>query len=198
MIDWISQTRWRGGMSSGVATPRHPQACAHIKFTCAQVKIIWKAKVKDQAWSRVSCGREASIQVRLNEWNNLTIDFRVGVCARFPSRCVLRTQWVCPCCAHVTCLSGYATGMRDSMHSIPSLNIPDLVHCSETDFAWVLWYRLLLQFRLSASSNHQYALSDRQQIPLLPYMVTLGSGDCDKHLYEFQRCYHSNSYIWTK
>ena len=55
-------------MSSGVATPRHPQACAHINFTGAQVKVMWKAKVKDQAWSQVSCGREARIQVRLNEW----------------------------------------------------------------------------------------------------------------------------------
>ena len=29
---------------------------------------MWKAKVKDQAWSQVSCEREVSIQVRLNEW----------------------------------------------------------------------------------------------------------------------------------
>ena len=58
-------------MSSGIDTPRHPRACAHIKFTGAQVKVMWKAKVKDQAWSQDSCGREfheASIQVRLNEW----------------------------------------------------------------------------------------------------------------------------------
>ena len=33
-----------------------------------------------------------------------------------------------------------------------------------------------------------------QQIPLLPYMVAVESGDCDKHLYEFQLCCHSNSY----
>ena len=55
-------------MSSGVATPGHPQATAHINFTGAQVKVMWKAKVKDQAWSQVSCGCEASIQERLNEW----------------------------------------------------------------------------------------------------------------------------------
>ena len=35
---------------------------------------------------------------------------------------------------------------------------------------------------------------NRQQIPQLPYMVTLGSGGCDKHLYDFQLCCHSNSY----
>ena len=28
-----------------------------------------------------------------------------GACPKFPSRCVLRTHWVCPCCAHVTCSS---------------------------------------------------------------------------------------------
>ena len=33
---------------SGIATPRHTRACAHIKFTGARVKIMWKAKVKDQ------------------------------------------------------------------------------------------------------------------------------------------------------
>ena len=55
-------------MSSGVATPRHPQACAHVKLTGAQMKVMWKAKVKDQAWSQVSRECEASIQVRLNEW----------------------------------------------------------------------------------------------------------------------------------
>ena len=26
-------------------------------------------------------------------------------CPRSPRRCVLRTHWVCPCCAHVTCSS---------------------------------------------------------------------------------------------
>ena len=55
-------------MSSSIATPRHPQACAHVKFTSAQVKVMWKAKVLDQAWLQVSFGLEASIQVRLNEW----------------------------------------------------------------------------------------------------------------------------------
>ena len=39
---------------------------------------------------------------------------------------------------------------------------------------------------------------NRQQIPLLPYIVVLESGGCDKHLYEIQVCYHSNSYNWTK
>ena len=34
-----------GVEDSGVATPR---ACAHAKFTGAQVKKMWKAKVKDQ------------------------------------------------------------------------------------------------------------------------------------------------------
>ena len=33
---------------SGVATPRHTRACAHIKFAGARVKIMWKARVKDQ------------------------------------------------------------------------------------------------------------------------------------------------------
>ena len=28
----------------------------------------------------------------------------------------------------------------------------------------------------------------------VPYRVTLGSGGCDKHLYDFQLCCHSNSY----
>ena len=35
-------------MGSGVATPGHIRACAHVKFTGAQVKVMWKAKVKDQ------------------------------------------------------------------------------------------------------------------------------------------------------
>ena len=35
-------------MGSGVATPGHTRACAHVKFTGAQVKVMWKAKVKDQ------------------------------------------------------------------------------------------------------------------------------------------------------
>ena len=34
--------------TSGVATPGHPRACAHVKFAGARVKIMWKAKVKDQ------------------------------------------------------------------------------------------------------------------------------------------------------
>ena len=38
----------RGGMSSGIATPGHTRASAHIKFAGARVKIVWKAKVKDQ------------------------------------------------------------------------------------------------------------------------------------------------------
>ena len=33
------------------------------------------------------------------------------------------------------------------------LNIPDLIHFSGTDFMWVLWYRLLPQSWLCASSN---------------------------------------------
>ena len=112
MINWISQTWWWGGISSGVATPRHPQACAHVKFTGAQVKVMWKAKVKDQAWSQVSCGREASIQERLNEWYlwPKTASQVISEWERAPpSRCVLHTHWVYPCCAHVTCSSGYAT-----------------------------------------------------------------------------------------
>ena len=35
-------------MGSGVATPGHTRACAHVKFTGAQVKVMLKAKVKDQ------------------------------------------------------------------------------------------------------------------------------------------------------
>ena len=35
-------------ISSGVATPGHTRACAHIKFAGARVKIMYKAKVKDQ------------------------------------------------------------------------------------------------------------------------------------------------------
>ena len=35
-------------ISSGVATPRHTRACAHVKFTGARVKVMWKAKVIDQ------------------------------------------------------------------------------------------------------------------------------------------------------
>ena len=37
----------------------------------AWVKIMWKAKVKDQELAcvmQVSCGREVSVQVRVNEW----------------------------------------------------------------------------------------------------------------------------------
>ena len=34
--------------ASGVATPKNTRACAHIKFTSVRVKIMWKAKVKDQ------------------------------------------------------------------------------------------------------------------------------------------------------
>ena len=47
--------------------------------------------------------------------NSLTGDFRVGACPRFPSRYVLRTQSMCPCCAHVTCSSGYIHAM--AMHT---------------------------------------------------------------------------------
>ena len=35
-------------MDIGIATPGHTQASATIKFTGAWVKIMWKAKVKDQ------------------------------------------------------------------------------------------------------------------------------------------------------
>ena len=35
-------------LCSGVATPGDTRACAHVKFTGAQVKIMWKAKDKDQ------------------------------------------------------------------------------------------------------------------------------------------------------
>ena len=35
-------------MSSGIATPGHTRASAHVKITGAQVIITWKAKVKDQ------------------------------------------------------------------------------------------------------------------------------------------------------
>ena len=31
---------------SGIATPRHTRACAHVKFPGARVKIMWKANVK--------------------------------------------------------------------------------------------------------------------------------------------------------
>ena len=34
---------------SGIATPGHTRACAHVKFAGAQVKIMWKVKVKDQS-----------------------------------------------------------------------------------------------------------------------------------------------------
>ena len=36
------------GQFSGVATPGHTRACAHVKFAGARVKIMWKAKVKGQ------------------------------------------------------------------------------------------------------------------------------------------------------
>ena len=39
---------WWQQLFSGVATPGHTQACAGVKFTDAQVKIMWKAKVKDK------------------------------------------------------------------------------------------------------------------------------------------------------
>ena len=34
--------------TSGVATPGHTRACAHVKFACARVKIVYKAKVNNQ------------------------------------------------------------------------------------------------------------------------------------------------------
>ena len=53
-------------LSSGITTPRHTRACAHVKFAGAQVKILWKAKVKDQvlACASASFMWTASIQVR--------------------------------------------------------------------------------------------------------------------------------------
>ena len=38
----------RCSATSGVATPGHTWAHAHVKFTGAWVKIMWKAKVTDQ------------------------------------------------------------------------------------------------------------------------------------------------------
>ena len=35
-----------GELVSDVATPRHTRACAHVKFTGSQAKIMWKAKLK--------------------------------------------------------------------------------------------------------------------------------------------------------
>ena len=110
-------------MSSGVATPGHTRACAHVKFAGTQVKIMWKAKVKDQVLLQDSCGHKVNIQIRLNEWYlwpkmaSEAISeckfFKAGANPRFPSRRVLCMHWLCPCCAHVTCSSCYAMGMRD-------------------------------------------------------------------------------------
>ena len=36
------------GLTSGIAPPRHTQACAQVKFARAWVQIMRKAKVKDQ------------------------------------------------------------------------------------------------------------------------------------------------------
>ena len=66
------------------------------------------------------------------------------------------------------------------------LNIPDLIHFSGADFTQVFWYRLLLQFDLVLVQTD--TPPNMQQIPLLPYMVAVESGDYDKHLYEFQLC----------
>ena len=47
-------------LCSGIATP---WARAHVKFTSAQVKIMLKAKVKDQLLAcRIACGCKQSIQ----------------------------------------------------------------------------------------------------------------------------------------
>jgi len=46
-IVWPTSHRAAACISSGVATPGHTRACAHIKFTGARVKVMWKAKVKD-------------------------------------------------------------------------------------------------------------------------------------------------------
>ena len=38
----------------------------------------------------------------ISEWN---FSWREHALTKFPSRCMLHTDWVCPCCAHITCLS---------------------------------------------------------------------------------------------
>ena len=50
--------------TSGVATPRHTQACAHINF---RIKIMWKVRSKGSYWHvrLLKCGHEASVQIRL-------------------------------------------------------------------------------------------------------------------------------------
>ena len=104
---------------SGVATPRHTRACAHVKFAGAWVKIMWKPKVKGQVLTcvrlQVLCEHEASVQVRLNEWylwpkttsealsecifpwRERVPDFLAGVCYAL-------AEW-CSYCAHETCSS---------------------------------------------------------------------------------------------
>ena len=58
--------------------------------------------------------------------NDLRSDFRVyyfmaGACPRFPTRCLLRTHWVCPCCAHVTCSSWLHHCFPDQMSKFLTL-----------------------------------------------------------------------------
>ena len=49
---------------SGVATPGHTRACARVKFACARVKIMQKAKVKDQQlFTRAHCSICCMVQL---------------------------------------------------------------------------------------------------------------------------------------
>ena len=110
------------GVCSGIAAPGHSWAFAHVKFAGARVKIMWKAKVKDQVlvcaiasftwtWSEHTGKTEWMVfkaknglrsNFRVNNWKKILLRDHAP---RSPSRCVLRTHWVCPCCTHVTCSS---------------------------------------------------------------------------------------------
>ena len=50
---------------SGIATPGHTRACAHVNFTGAWVNIMQKANQLSASRSQVLYGHEVSIQVRL-------------------------------------------------------------------------------------------------------------------------------------
>ena len=49
--------------TSGVATPGHTRACALVKFACARVKIMRKAKIKDRqsVFMRARCSTQLLI-----------------------------------------------------------------------------------------------------------------------------------------
>ena len=111
-------TSWRLQLTlSGIATPGHTWACAHIKSTGAQ------GKNNVESWganrSLITCAIASFMWTwsehtgkteELYLWPKTASEARVwsfmaGSCPRSHSKCVLRMHWVWPCYAHVTCSS---------------------------------------------------------------------------------------------